>query len=617
MMDHALKLVLVSLVMSLAFSVSQVVLARDSLLVIGPGTRTLGSNRENMETPYYRVGSFGWLSIVMKEQHGEWYYPTHNDRHDPGYFGLDAHNAVQADFNRDGRQDLLITWAIMPHVVERKSRATFTILLNRGDGTLRYAPELFNSPGPPMRFFAYRTAVADFNMDGKPDIVAASMGMIKRNPDGTYTNVWEPIPLALSGPDGKLYDASANIQGQESGGLPAGFSFGHELSAGDVNGDGAPDFFTGKLLFLNDGTGKFTNASSQLPQEMRPTDTYLMQSMIGDLNNDGIGDIVAAYADGAANNRSGYILLSNGSASFSNRQLVALPPGRYGAGATKFNHGVIYDVNNDGKPDIVFSITRANPYYIGRTLQVIINKGNGVFVDETDQHVVTPAYLDRAWGEGSLYVVDVNGDGVLDIVHSGSSPFNETQPHSLTVYLNAHGMLRAQGPSLFAWVQPWQLSGFGEGFRPFFTRGMGRAYPIDLDGRAGIDFVSNVQTPLTAWPQVEPNEYTFYSILSTSPLTSAEHGVPNLPTSFHLEAPYPNPFNPSTTIRFAVEKSGWVTLRAFDLLGREVRLLFDGRAEAGGMHQVTFDATGLTSGLYFVRLDSGGRVATQKVMLVR
>jgi hypothetical protein len=592
--------------------------AQDSLLIIGPGTRTLGSNRENMETPYYRVGSFGWLGVKMKEQHGEWYYPTPNDRHDPGYFGLDAHNAVRADFNGDGREDLCITWAIFPHTIERQSRASFSILLNDGYGALTYAPGMFDHNGPPVRFFAYRTAVADFNGDGKPDIVAASMGMIKRNPDGTYTNRWEPIPLVLSTPEGKLRDASANIQGQESGGLPEGFTFGHELSAGDVNGDGAPDFFTGKCLFLNDGNGKFTNASAHLPQEMRPTGTYLMHSMIADLNGDGIGDIVAAYADGAAENHSGYILLSkNGSASLANRQLVALPPGRYGAGVTKFNHGVIYDVNNDALPDIVFSVTRANPYYMGRTLQVLMNRGNGVFVDETDQRVITPTFLDRAQGEGSLQVVDVNGDGVLDLVHSGSTPFTETEPHALTIYLNSNGALRAQGASLFAWVQPWQINGFGEDFRPYQTRAMGRAYPIDLDGKAGVDFVSVVATPLRAWPQVEPNEYTFYSILSASQLTSSGNEAAKLPTTFWLSQNYPNPFNPTTTIQFSVEHSARALLRVYDILGRGVRTLYDGEARAGLMHQVVFDAAGLASGIYFVRLESSGSVTTRRVLLAR
>lgn len=594
-----------------------VAVAHDSLLTFGPGTRSLGSNREKMETPYYRVGPFGWLKAVLTEQHGEWYYPTPEDYNAPGYFNLDAHNAARADFDGDGREDLVITWAIFPHTIERQSRAGFMILLNDSSGGLKYTPEIFDSNGPPIRFMAYRTAVSDFNLDGRPDIVAASMGMIKRNPDGTFTNVWEPIPLVLSTPEGTLSDATTNIQGQEDGGLPEYFTFGHEISAGDVNDDGAPDFFTGKVLFLNDGTGMFTNATSFLPQELKPNHTYLMTTLIGDLDGDGIGDIVAAYADGAANNSSGYILLSNNSVSFGSRQLVELPPGHYGAGVTKFNHGVIYDVNNDGEPDIVFSVTRANPYYMGRTLQVIMNKGNGVFVDETNLRVVAPAYLDSAWGEGSLHVVDVNGDGLMDIVHSGSTGFTETEPHALTVFLNVNGVLRAQDPSVLAWVQPWQLDGFGENLRPYYTRAMARAYPIDLDGQGGIDFISSVQTPLTAWPQVEPNEYTFYSVLSTAPLTSVRDEVTASPGTFWLSRNYPNPFNPSTTIRFSVETTGRALLRVFDLLGREIKTLFDGEAAAERMYQVTFNATGLTSGLYFVRLESGGKMATQNVVLLK
>jgi hypothetical protein len=126
---------------------------------------------------------------------------------------------------------------------------------------------------------------------------SAPMGMFKRNPDGTYTTEFEPILLMLSTPSGVYVDGSHRIQGQESGGLPSGFTFGHDMSSGDVNGDGNPDFFTGKSLFLGDGTGGFTNATSTLPQDIRPNSTYLMTSLIGDFDGDGIGDIVSAYAD--------------------------------------------------------------------------------------------------------------------------------------------------------------------------------------------------------------------------------------------------------------------------------------------------------------------------------
>lgn len=91
----------------------------------------------------------------------------------------------------------------------------------------------------------------------------------------------------------------------------------------------------------------------------------------------------------------------------------------------------------------------------------------------------------------------------------------------------------------------------------------------------------------------------------------------SVPAEFRVYQNYPNPFNPSTTISFSVETPGHALVRAYDLLGREVRLLFDAEAEAGRMHQVSFDAKGLTSGTYIVRLESGGNVATQKILLLR
>ncbi|MDH4271231.1 MAG: VCBS repeat-containing protein [Candidatus Aminicenantes bacterium] len=430
------------------------VLAQSSFIRFGPSTWTI-LNRDNMDKPFYRVGPFGWFAAAIYEAHDEYYYPTPNDYNPPGFFGLISSNAVGADFNCDGREDLLITWSIVPHTIERQSRATFTILLNEGDGRLRYAPEMFEGSGPPLRFMAYRTAVADFNGDGLPDIAAGCSGMVKRNPDGTYTMVLEPILLVQSTPEGKLRDASADIEGQETGGLPAGLTgSSHDLSAGDVNGDGEPDIYTGKLLFLNNGAGKFLNATDRLPEELRPDSTFIMTSSIGDLDGDGIGDIVAAYADGAPSNRSGYIMLSDGNTSLENRRLIELAPGRYGAGVTKFNYCIIMDVDQDGLNDIVFHVTRANPYYQGRTLQVLMNRGNGQFVDETGVRVVAPANLDTALGEATLYVVDVDRNGIKDLVLSAIGPWLERELHGITVYLNTGGMLRAMEHSVLSGAFP-------------------------------------------------------------------------------------------------------------------------------------------------------------------
>ena len=81
------------------------------------------------------------------------------------------------------------------------------------------------------------------------------------------------------------------------------------------------------------------------------------------------------------------------------------------------------------------------------------------------------------------------------------------------------------------------------------------------------------------------------------PLT--EH--PGKPTEFALRQNYPNPFNPSTIIKYDLPKASEVLLSVYDLLGREVTVLVNEKREAG-YHSVTFNASGLSTGVYFYRL---------------
>jgi len=79
---------------------------------------------------------------------------------------------------------------------------------------------------------------------------------------------------------------------------------------------------------------------------------------------------------------------------------------------------------------------------------------------------------------------------------------------------------------------------------------------------------------------------------------------------------YPNPFNPSTQIRFSLNASHVIRLTVHDVLGREIAVLIDGVMPAG-THSATFDAGMRASGVYLVRLTSGSHVLTQTMMLVR
>ncbi len=85
-----------------------------------------------------------------------------------------------------------------------------------------------------------------------------------------------------------------------------------------------------------------------------------------------------------------------------------------------------------------------------------------------------------------------------------------------------------------------------------------------------------------------------------------------VPSSFRLEAPYPNPFSTTTRISYVLEAPSPVRLTVYDLLGREVVRLAEGLQPAGP-HAVVLDGTGLPDGLYLIRLDAGGRVQTRAV----
>jgi hypothetical protein len=91
---------------------------------------------------------------------------------------------------------------------------------------------------------------------------------------------------------------------------------------------------------------------------------------------------------------------------------------------------------------------------------------------------------------------------------------------------------------------------------------------------------------------------------------------PALPLEFALEPNFPNPFNPTTQIRWSLDTGRETSLKVYDVLGREVAVLVDGFIPAG-RHQVTFDAAGLTSGVYMYRLQSGTQVRTGKMTLLK
>ena len=99
-------------------------------------------------------------------------------------------------------------------------------------------------------------------------------------------------------------------------------------------------------------------------------------------------------------------------------------------------------------------------------------------------------------------------------------------------------------------------------------------------------------------------------------LVSVEEDLSSTPFSFQLEQNYPNPFNPVTTIRYSLQGTRDVLLIVYNLLGEEIARLVDG-VQPEGLHQITWDASSVSSGIYFYRIEAGDFVQTRKMLLLK
>ncbi|MCB0285734.1 MAG: T9SS type A sorting domain-containing protein, partial [Calditrichaeota bacterium] len=163
-------------------------------------------------------------------------------------------------------------------------------------------------------------------------------------------------------------------------------------------------------------------------------------------------------------------------------------------------------------------------------------------------------------------------------------------------------------------------------------------YTLDITDAGNTTKIFKYTAPLSAFPDsaltvlasgfVDPsanqNGEAFALIAVTAsgnaiPLpvvTGIETVEPGVAKSYSLEQNYPNPFNPSTTIAFALPESQKISLKIFDITGKEIATLISGDRPAGS-YQITFDASNLASGIYFYQLNAGSFSATKRMMLIK
>jgi hypothetical protein len=130
----------------------------------------------------------------------------------------------------------------------------------------------------------------------------------------------------------------------------------------------------------------------------------------------------------------------------------------------------------------------------------------------------------------------------------------------------------------------------------------------DLSSGDGCTAITTPGTTYTQLPNIQ-------LVMNPGP-TGIEQKGNEIPTKYELAQNYPNPFNPTTKINFAIPKQGMVTLKVYDVLGREVANLVN-EVKTAGNYIVDFDASALSSGVYFYKIDVNGFSDVKRMMLIK
>jgi hypothetical protein len=534
------------------------------------------------------------------------------------------------DLNGDGKPDMAVANSVS---------ATISVFLNTTP--LGGAAPTFSARTDFAVTNAQALTIVDFNGDGKPDLVTSNSVLLNTTTPGASTPTFSPKTDFTTG---------------------AGTNYG---TVADVNGDGKPDLVSSNnnvvsISILLNTTPTGASTPTFAPKVDFSILTLCQFVSIGDLNGDGKPDLVAVISSPAQLS----VLLNTtptGSATptFSSR--------------TDFTTGAqprqvsICDINGDGKPDL--AVTNNTPASISVLLNTTTpGASTPSFSAKTDFTAGT-----NTWG---LFTGDVNGDGKTDLVSSNNfassisvllntTPTGNTTPTfsaktDFTVGTNPRhvsiGDLNGDGKP--------EIAATNTGSNNVSVLFNTVSLPLPVELASFTSSVNNNNVTLN-WSTVQEQNNNGFEIERNSFGTGwkkigyAEgHGTTNqsqnyifkdnslntgrysyrlkqidyngnfeyyelsnevaigVPNRYLLAQNYPNPFNPVSIINYQLAISSFVSLKVYDLAGKEVASLVNEVKDAG-YYSVTFDAKNLSSGTYFYNLSTDKFSDVKKMVVLK
>jgi hypothetical protein len=521
------------------------------------------------------------------------------------------------DVNGDGHPDLIVL---------NYNGSNVSILFNNGDGTFQNQ-SIYSVMSHPQAL-----TVADFNNDSFLDIVATCsdanvISYLQNNGDGTF-------------------QARINSSTQQQ---PWG------IDKYDFNGDSFLDLAVANSgsnsiqILLNNQDGTFSSSYSAFSGAGSKFLT------IGELDGDTYPEIVVtrSYIN--------YIFVIGVLTVFKNSgdgTFTKYIDDDFGSGASNI---YIYDLNGDSYNDIITNSVRNNSY----KMCFFINDGQGNFGEPLTTF---------AGYQGRFTMGDFDLNGYMDFAVSE----NQYNASGLAIVLNNGNFNFDPVFSFGVGDQPrgptngdFDLDGDLDIAVPIYDEAkiavvMNTLDPVPVElvsftasvtqnnvillwqtatetNNSGFEILHSAQNDNSIWKRIgfveghgsttEPNNYSFvdeslptgsysYKLVqidydgtrNESEVVIVE--VSNQPSEYVLEQNHPNPFNPTTTIKYSIPVNGFVMLRVFNTIGEEVRILVN-EFKSAGSYEVSLNAENLASGIYYYRIDAGEFSASKKMILMK
>ncbi len=393
----------------------------------------------------------------------------------------------------------------------------------------------------------------------------------------------------------------------------------------DYDNDGDIDMFVAnerghnenlyRNMLKENGTATFTKITTGSPVADGGNS---MSGSWGDVDNDGDLDLVVT--NGWPSASFNFFYLNNGNRTFTrvlNDTLVKTAGYHVGSAWG--------DIDNDGDLDL-FIATAYGPSASKNLLYKNMLRENGSL---SFQRIGTGAIVnDLGYSYGCAWG-DYDRDGDLDMFVAKT--LNENENNALYRNDNSNGnhwfVVRCVGVSS-------NKSGIGAKIRIKATIGGQATWQLrevdgqsgycgqNLDQHFGLGDATIIDSMKIEWPNGTVDTYTNIAVdrISTARegagLTGIDEKQGSIPTDFKLLQNFPNPFNPSTKIGFRLQASGFTTLRVYNPLGQEVRTLVNNWMSPGE-HEVSFDASELSSGVYYYSLQANALHESRKMLLLR